>query len=180
MYRASFQQHDQLPYMNPHFAYNNVQQPSASLNRQYNLPYMNQQPQWNGMGMNNYPPYAIPSSNQPYPINPINDGHYFHPNNAYKNSSKNIFQNPLHYYDTPEHTNANINNNYMNQSFMNPYPKQSFVPKKQGNMKSIINSFKSQDGSLDFSKMMDTAGMMMNAMNQVTGLVKGVGGIFKV
>ncbi|QJX62722.1 hypothetical protein HLK66_14400 [Niallia circulans] len=47
-------------------------------------------------------------------------------------------------------------------------------------MKSIMNSFKSQDGSLDFNKMMDTAGMMMNAMNQVTGLVKGVGGIFKV
>ncbi|WP_430755266.1 YppG family protein [Niallia circulans] len=43
-----------------------------------------------------------------------------------------------------------------------------------------MNSFKSQDGSLDFNKMMDTAGMMMNAMNQVTGLVKGVGGIFKV
>lgn len=62
---------------------------------------------------------------------------------------------------------------------MNPYPKQSFIPKQPSGMQSLMNSFKSQDGSVDFNKMMNTAGQMVNAVTQVSSLVKGFGGIFK-
>jgi hypothetical protein len=54
------------------------------------------------------------------------------------------------------------------------------MPKQPGGMNSLMNSFKSQDGSVDFNKMMNTAGQMMNAVTQVTSLVKGLGGMFKV
>ncbi|MBM7654879.1 YppG family protein [Neobacillus cucumis] len=63
---------------------------------------------------------------------------------------------------------------------MNPYPKNSFMPKQPGGMQSLMNSFKSQDGSVDINKMVNTAGQMMNAVSQVSNLVKGFGGIFKV
>ena len=62
---------------------------------------------------------------------------------------------------------------------MNPYPKQSFLPKQPSGVQSIMNSFKSQDGSLDLNKMMDTAGSMVNAVSQVSSMVKGLGGIIK-
>ena len=172
MNRTPYQPYKQVPFVNPHNSYNI--QTTTSAARQYN-PYMNQ-PQWSGMGMSNQNSYGMSLGNH----YPNYEGNYFHPQNAYKNSSQNIFQNPLNYYDTPEQLNGNYGHTHMQQGFMNPYPKQSFMPKKQGNMKSFMNSFKSQDGSIDFNKMMDTAGMMMSAMNQVTGLVKGVGGIFKV
>lgn len=48
-----------------------------------------------------------------------------------------------------------------------------------GQFGSILNSFKSQSGSLDLNKMMDTAGQMMNALTQVTNMAKGLGGLFK-
>lgn len=63
---------------------------------------------------------------------------------------------------------------------MNPYPKTNLMPKQPGGMQSLVNSFKSQDGSVDFNKMVNTAGQMMNAVSQMTSLVKGLGGIFKV
>ncbi len=44
----------------------------------------------------------------------------------------------------------------------------------------ILNSFKSQDGTVDINKMVNTAGQMMNAVTQVSSLVKGFGGMFKV
>ncbi|MFL6518387.1 MAG: YppG family protein, partial [Bacillus sp. (in: firmicutes)] len=62
---------------------------------------------------------------------------------------------------------------------MNPYPKQSAIPKQPGGVQSIMNSFKSQDGPVDLNKMVNTAGQMMNAVSQVSSLVKGFGGIFK-
>ncbi|WP_312096776.1 YppG family protein [Niallia sp.] len=172
MYRASNQQRGNAPYLNAYTP--PYTQSMFSENRQYH-PYINQG-QWNGAGMNGQNFYNMPM--QPNYLN--NQPSYYHPQNAYKSSSQEIFQNPLHYMENPEMNSYSQNYMNPNQGFMNPYPKQSFIPKKQGNVKSIMNSFKSQDGSLDFNKMMDTAGLMMNAMNQVTGLVKGVGGIFKV
>ncbi len=64
-------------------------------------------------------------------------------------------------------------------SYMNPYPKGSSLAKQPTGMKSVLNSFKGQDGSLDINKMVDTAGQMMNAVNQVSSVVKGFGGMFK-
>jgi len=62
---------------------------------------------------------------------------------------------------------------------MNPYPQQAFLPKQAGGFQSIMNSFKSQDGNLDINKMVDTAGQMMNAVTQVSSMVKGLGGMIK-
>lgn len=64
--------------------------------------------------------------------------------------------------------------------YMHPYPKPGMSNRPPAGVNSIMNSFKKQDGNLDFNKMIDTAGQMMNAVNQVSGLVKGLGGIFKV
>jgi len=62
---------------------------------------------------------------------------------------------------------------------MNPYPQQNFLPKQPGGFQSVMNSFKNQDGNLDLNKMVDTAGQMMNAVTQVSSMVKGLGGILK-
>ncbi|WNS73991.1 YppG family protein [Bacillus sp. DTU_2020_1000418_1_SI_GHA_SEK_038] len=94
------------------------------------------------------------------------------------NFSQSIFQNPL----DPEtnQNNSNSFNPYFSNSYMNPYPKQSFIPKQSSGVQSLMNSFKAQDGSIDINKMMNTAGQMVNAVSQVSSLVKGLGGIIKV
>lgn len=67
------------------------------------------------------------------------------------------------------------------QQAYNPYPKQQFMQKPQpSGIKSVMNQFKTQDGSMDITKMMNTAGQMMNTVSQVSSMVKGVGGFFKV
>ena len=69
----------------------------------------------------------------------------------------------------------------MQQQVYNPYPKQQFMQKQQpSGIKSVMNQFKTQDGSMDITKMMNTAGQMMNTVSQVSSMVKGVGGFFKV
>ncbi len=60
-----------------------------------------------------------------------------------------------------------------------PYPKPVHFMKPPTGLQSVINSFKTQDGTLDIKKMIDTAGQMAYAVNQVQTLVKGLGGIFK-
>ncbi|MCM2531859.1 YppG family protein [Neobacillus pocheonensis] len=88
-----------------------------------------------------------------------------------------LFQNPLQPKEEVVQQNQYMPMN--GYPMMNPYPKQNTIPKHAGGMQSFMNSFKSQDGSVDFNKMMNTAGQMMNAVNQVSSLVKGFGGIFK-
>jgi len=84
-----------------------------------------------------------------------------------------LFQNPLQPVKQNE-----LLNSY--KPYSNPYPKSNYNVKPQnGGMNSIMNSFKSQDGSIDFNKMVNTAGQMMNAVTQVSTMVKGLGGLFK-
>ncbi|WP_235714591.1 YppG family protein [Neobacillus dielmonensis] len=88
-----------------------------------------------------------------------------------------LFQNPL------QPKEESYSQPYMQMNgygIMNPYPKQSFIPKQPSGVQSLMNSFKSQDGSIDFNKMINTAGQMVNAVSQVSSLVKGFGGMFKV
>lgn len=87
-----------------------------------------------------------------------------------------LFHNPLQPQEEMYQNQYQPLNGYPN---MNPYPKQNMFPNKPGGMQSFMNSFKSQDGSVDFNKMVNTAGQMMNAVSQVSSLVKGLGGIFK-
>ncbi|RHW41288.1 hypothetical protein D1B31_10175 [Neobacillus notoginsengisoli] len=67
----------------------------------------------------------------------------------------------------------------MPQMPMNPYPKNFLQPKQKSGMNSVINSFKSQDGTIDINKMVNTAGQAINAVSQASALLKGLGGVFK-
>ncbi len=133
---------------------------------------------WNGMPMNHGNQY--PGYYQPNAAGQMNSGYYGGMQNAYgqkQNVSQLLFENPLQpqneapyggYYQ-PE----------MPYQNMNPYPQQAFLPKQPGGFQSIMKSFKSQDGHLDLNKMVDTAGQMMNAVTQVSSMVKGLGGMIK-
>lgn len=130
---------------------------------QYQNPYFQQQagiPPYYSMGN----PQTVPYQN-PYPSAYLN-----------KNHVQSIFQNPLEPKD-PYASHMQMINYPMNY---NPYPKPNMIPKPNGGFGTIMNSFKGQDGNLDLNKMMNTAGQMMNAVSQVSSMVKGLGGIFKV
>lgn len=109
----------------------------------------------------------------------------FHPQQQPKYStsptsySQKVFQNPL--FSPDENPQQHLQSTFQNQQpYFHPYPKASFLAKQPSGVKTVLNSFKSQDGTLDINKMVDTAGQMMNAVNQVSSVVKGIGGIFKV
>ena len=143
------------PYQNPpqNFDWNPYQQQGAYYPQQYQPYGQNYQ---TGFGAQ-----PIPNSIQPYP----------------QKDSQFLFQNPLQPQDDI------APNQYMPMNVypaMNPYPKQNVIPKQPGGVQTFINSFKGQDGSVDFNKMMNTAGQMVNAVSQVSSLVKGFGGFFKV
>lgn len=148
-------------------------------NRNQPFPY---QPQSKN---NNWPAYQ--QQNPYYPQYPAYGQHIqqvFGPQNMQvpqsytQKDSQFLFQNPLAPQEEmgPKQPYMPMNGYPM----MNPYPKQNVLPKQPGGVQSIMNSFKSQDGSVDINKMVNTAGQMMNAMTQVSSLVKGFGGMFKV
>ncbi|KSU87867.1 hypothetical protein A2U94_19115 [Bacillus sp. VT 712] len=103
-------------------------------------------------------------------------------------------QQPWHHTELPQQPYAQVppqmqyvNNQqqypfYQNgMPFPNPYPKGNQQMKQQPNQfHSLMSQFKSSDGNYDVNKMMNTAGQMMGAMNQLTNLVKGFTGIFKI
>ena len=61
-----------------------------------------------------------------------------------------------------------------------PYPKQGQIQNTQpSGFKSIMNQFKTQDGTIDVTKMMNTAGQMMGTVNQMQGMFKGLGSLLK-
>nr|WP_246188251.1 YppG family protein [Metabacillus lacus] len=65
--------------------------------------------------------------------------------------------------------------------FPNPYPKpMPFMKPQSPGFQSIMSQFKNKNGQYDMNKMMDTAGQMMSAVNQMGSLMKGVTSIFKV
>ncbi|MEH7093425.1 YppG family protein [Neobacillus vireti] len=159
---------------------NQQMNPQAYLNRnQPPNPYQTQPQNYNML------PYYPPNPYYPQPMqtygqtyqqgfvqqNMTHQAPYKQKDNQY------LFQNPLQPKDEMVQQPYMPMNGY---PIMNPYPKNSFMPKQPGGMQSLINSFKSQDGSVDINKMVNTAGQMMNAVNQVSSLVKGFGGIFKV
>lgn len=102
-----------------------------------------------------------------------------HTNAGPNHVSEMLFDNPLHpsqkdpyggYLPPGQQPFANLH----------PYPQQAFLPKQPSGFQSVMNSFKNQEGTLDVNKMLDTAGQMMNAVTQVSSMVKGLGGILKV
>ncbi len=123
-----------------------------------------QQPVYPSFGAN-VPPGKMPQYSQ------VTTGQYP------ANNAQFLFQNPLQPQEEA------VSHHYMNQMngypTMNPYPKQSGMIKQPGGIQSLMNSFKSQDGTVDINKMVNTAGQMVNAVSQVSSLVKGLGGMFK-
>ncbi|WP_185805387.1 YppG family protein [Bacillus canaveralius] len=157
--RQQFMQH-------PYF-----QQANINPYLQYSGPQI---PPMNASG-NGYTPYHAPYSQSFYQGN---GGTTYVPHQP--SFSQMVFQNPLH----PIEEMYTANTNYVQQQNpypgVNPYPKNMFMAKQSSGMKSILNSFKGQDGSLDINKMVNTAGQMMNAVSQVSSMIKGIGGTLKV
>jgi hypothetical protein len=62
-----------------------------------------------------------------------------------------------------------------------PYPKphSSIKPQAPG-WQSIMSQFKTKDGTYDINKMMSTMGQMVNAVNQVGTMIKGLSQTFKM
>ena len=148
------QQHPYGPTMNPQQGYF---QPYNSANAE-------------GYGSGAPPVYPPGNPNQPmqgmqpqvpYMPQPMNVGGNFSP-----------FANPLQ----PSKAKQALQSPYPN-----PYPKQAFMQKSQpSGFKSIMNQFKTQDGTIDVTKMMNTAGQMMGTVNQMQGMFKGLGGLLKL
>lgn len=148
-------------------------------------PYLYQTP-FQNVDWLSYQPQNPYYPQQYQPLNPALQGYAHEPpllssQQPYMQAdSQFLFQNPLQPQEDL-YPNQQPYPPYMNGfPGLNPYPKQTFIPKQPNGMQSLMNSFKSQDGSIDFNKMMNTAGQMMNAVNQVSSLVKGLGGLFKV
>ncbi|MBA2879220.1 hypothetical protein HNR63_002292 [Anoxybacillus kamchatkensis] len=59
--------------------------------------------------------------------------------------------------------------------FVSPMP--PFAPAKPP---SLLEQFKTKDGTYDITKMMNTMGQAVQVMNQMTGLVKGLTQTFKI
>ncbi len=98
--------------------------------------------------------------------------YYNQPNVPRPNQAFTPFANPLQ---------IKKNQQQLSVPYPNPYPKQSFMQKPQpSGFQSVLNQFKTQDGSFDITKMMNTAGQMVGTVSQVQNMFKGLGGIFKV
>ncbi|MCI1593559.1 MULTISPECIES: YppG family protein [Heyndrickxia] len=161
------------PYMN-YLPLRNYQPQNHSYHAQgiphmqaYNQPNIPYQHPYGPYHYNGIPPF-MQNENSPY---------YQQPGYEQNHSPQpNIFDNPLQTKATYQ---SNKQNQMLNQ-YVHPYPQGNHFKQPQtGGINSLMNSFKSQDGSIDFNKMVNTAGQMMNAVNQVSTMVKGLGGLFK-
>ncbi|HDX9576686.1 TPA: spore coat protein [Bacillus pseudomycoides] len=147
--RPNMYQNEQASYLHP----NMYQNEQAS----YLRPNMYQNEQDPYLRYNMYPfmPYYTNYTNyfQPFQLPNVNQSMFYPP----KQPIQPVFQ---------PHT---------------PYPmmnKQNNTKQQPSQFSSFVSQFKTSDGNYDINKMMGTAGQMMNAMNQITGIVKQVGGFF--
>ncbi|WP_059170922.1 YppG family protein [Bacillus sp. FJAT-27445] len=133
-----------------------------------------------------FPSHPVnPAMGQPYyqggyhPGNPYQTGGVYgqHPGFYGDEGSHFLFQNPLEPVANVPQGQPTGFNPYIP---MNPYPKNHLQQKQNAGVNSVLNSFKSQDGSLDINKMVNTAGQAINAVSQASALIKGLGGVFKV
>ncbi len=164
----------QMYYRRPEFYQSNIQQLPRSQPYPYQTygmewyPYQQQNPYYQQPYQPQYQPYetAYPPGGMP-----TNSTGQFPPKNG-----QFLFQNPLQPQEEIIPNQMAQMNGYQG---MNPYPKPNGMIKQPGGIQSLMNSFKSQDGTVDVNKMVNTAGQMVSAVSQVSSLVKGLGGIFK-
>ncbi|MEH7224327.1 YppG family protein [Bacillus sp. JJ1566] len=95
------------------------------------------------------------------------------------------YQSGWNQYSPPSYMHYNLNSypgysSYGYQApFQTPYPTGMGQTQQKGGG-TILNQFKKKDGTYDINKMMDTAGQMVGAVNQVNSIVKGLTKTFKV
>lgn len=126
-------------------------------------------------GYGGFPNFSVQHQtlNGPYIASSGQSPHYGTPN-----TQSHLFQNPLE----PEEDKGFSMEKYGLGPQPYPVPNQQpviFPKPPPGQLGTILNSFKSQSGSLDINKMVDTAGQMMNALTQLSNMAKGIGGLFK-
>ncbi|WP_428908897.1 YppG family protein [Niallia sp. Krafla_26] len=164
-----------------------LQQNYSQRNARRDQPVYRVQPQyWNSYYSPNNLQGASLHFGNPYPIQPsqgypqpFGNQQIQQPSTNHSSYSNIVFQNPL--LASEENQATHTNPGYSNQEpYFHPYPKASFLARPPSGVSSVLNSFKSQDGKLDINKMVDTAGQMINAVSQVSTVVKGLGGMFKV
>ncbi|PLT35260.1 spore coat protein [Bacillus sp. V5-8f] len=117
-----------------------------------------------GFYMNGGPTH-LPSQQFPQQLMPYQPAAY--QQESTKKNGPNPFENPLQPIQKRPP---------LQQAFANPYPSQQFMKQPPSGFQSILNQFKTQDGSIDVNKMMNTAGQMMNTFSQMSSIVKGFGG----
>ncbi len=94
------------------------------------------------------------------------------PHTKNQSSYEHMFENPLQ----PEPKKSDN----LQMELVNPYPNPMLMSKPPNSgFQTFMNSFKSQDGTIDFHKMASTANQMVNAVTQVSNMVKGLGSMFK-
>lgn len=144
---------------NQHFSHGPAMNPQQNYAKPYNQGYESGNPPFYHHGTPNQHMQGM-QQQVPYMSQPMNIGGNYSP-----------FANPLQPSKTKQAFQA---------PYPNPYPKQSFMQKSQpSGFKSIMNQFKTQDGTMDVNKMMNTAGQMMGTVNQMQGMFKGLGGLLK-
>ncbi|WP_157796231.1 YppG family protein [Bacillus xiapuensis] len=119
--------------------------------------------------MNHWGP--MPMQPYPYEYYPQLQAHpYFYPQPADQSSfAGSLFDHPLYTMHQPQQP-------YM--PFSAPSAPNMNKPPASGNM--FIKSFQNEDGSFNMNKALDTAGLMMNTVSQLSSIVKGVSGWLKV
>jgi hypothetical protein len=74
---------------------------------------------------------------------------------------------------------------HQGQTAMSPYPtpypkpRPLSTPPASPAIQSLMAQFKTSDGTYDINKMMNTMGQMVNTVNQVNGMLKGLISTFK-
>ncbi|MBS4194466.1 YppG family protein [Lederbergia citri] len=145
------------------------QHPNSQFSHPYGM-FPSQYPHMQGIPSHVQMPYM---NGMQYPYTGMDQGQY---HQGSDNQASHLFQNPLQPKDGYFYEKYS-----QQQSFPNAYPKPSQIPKPpNGGFNTVLNSFKTQTGSLDINKMVNTAGQVVNAINQVSNMAKGLGGIFKV
>ncbi|VEF48006.1 Uncharacterised protein [Bacillus freudenreichii] len=136
-------------------------------------PYPNMQaPYHSSIGM--YPPNGYYQAPMQMQMGHMNAQQYLGQQYGGNNMPNQLFHNPLQIEED------HLQTPYTPGGYTHPYQMPGQLPKPQtGHFNSFLNSFKSQSGTLDLNKMMDTAGQMMNALTQVSNMAKGIGGLFK-
>jgi hypothetical protein len=113
-----------------------------------------------------------PFANGHYGMGPGQASHY-----GSANMQPQLFQNPLQPED--KHGFSPYEKGGVPPPYPLPHQPNHFPKPPPGQFASILNSFKSESGTLDINKMVNTAGQMMNALTQLSAMAKGLGGLFK-